>query len=523
MKSGTAVYAEFQRLVEQQRQELLAVRQHWQRSDEQVRRLVAERGAVVLELARHYLPDLSRERAEAVFQEIRTDLQRIVDRQERQRQVLSERLQRLQQQAGQVDARLQQVNDQLEKQVSAREQKSQLLAERLAGHAEFSDQSAALFRAQEELERVRQRLDELQIEVREKLPEYQRCPFFQYLQRVKFGKSEYQTRGWQRWFDRRVAELVDYPQAVRSYEYLLRAPDLVQREVERLATELIPLTTRVQQIQQQLAQEVGLTEVLRTGERLGRERDELVQSLGEQQELMQQCEHQLQELQSEENPFHLEALVRLRQWLERTELSVLQTWAAATPSPRDDELVSQIQTLTKELQSLEPELQRSESSAKQLEQATLDLEFLLRRFRQSNFDAPRSRFSDALDLGRLLRQIAGRALSRDGAWEAIRQAQHFEPTWVEESARQIGRGTHETLANPAAGMLLHVLAEVASAALHEGLRQHQKRSAFPSDQRGARRIDLPDPAWERQNSSKRDHEQGKRQRRPRGFSRGEGF
>ncbi|MCA9088351.1 MAG: hypothetical protein KDA90_06910 [Planctomycetaceae bacterium] len=531
MPTGDSILRELRSELDELRADAATLRGEHQAADTQLRRLVSDRGAAILDLARHYLPEISRERIEVTFAEVRDDLQQILSRKERQQDVLVGQRDRLRQECERLEGELAGVTAQLSEKVRERELLSRQLADQLAADIEFRQLSATAIAAESELSRNEQRLRELEQDAAENLPDYQQSSLFQYLLQSGYGTETYARRGLTKRLDRWVARLIDYPRAFRSYQFLTSAPQLVREEIERRAAVFHPQMAAVEAFEQRAADAMGLTQVLQAGDELGARRDQLVTLVGEQRSLLHGVEQKLLELEQSQGPFYQEALTRFRQFLERARTEILEQQAARTPEPIDDELVQRIRALTDEINRVQPELARQQERCRLAEDQVGGLEFVVRRFQQANFDSPRSQFESSLALRKQLDQYRQRALSREALWDQLRQAQQFEPTWLEESAQGMAVNATQVLAHPMTQVLMHAMVEAAGVALQAAAQRSVERRSYPSRQRGAQRMDTPRPQWQRTNTppvrQPRPTQPAPPVRtaspKPRGFTTGDGF
>jgi chromosome segregation ATPase len=513
--SGQTVFRELQQSLDTVRAESAALRGEWERLDRQVTDLVEQRGSVLLELARHYLPDLSHETIAGTLEGIREQLQQVLERKERRQVELSGQLSRLVADRSQLEGELSGITEQLNVKVRTREELEQRVAAALAADAEFQRLTRAALAAEGELKRNEERAQELRREADDKLPAYERSRLFQYLNERRFATPEYAVRGLTRRLDRWVARLIDYERSRRSYEFLTRVPALIEEEIRRRRADFEAQMNQVEALQRQLSDSLGLTALLAEGERLGERRDALVGRLDVQKQRCQQTEEELLTLQQSQGRFYEEALARLRSFLAAAESSLLERHARQTTDPADDEIVSRVQWLSAEIDRFSPELSQLSAACQRMEERVSGVDFVVRRFQQANFDAERSYFEEGFEAGILMERFRTGVMGRDELWQSIRNGQKFEPTWVEQQAA----GAAEVLNSPFAHVLMHAMVEVAGAALQSAATRSVERR-WPSSPRssgGARRMSVPHvPRMSRPGPSLP-------RSAPRGFTSGRGF
>ncbi len=472
---GQRVFQAVQAAQEQARAAAERVRGAEQQLKSEVEKLVSDRGAALLELAQHDLPDLKRDTIQSTFNEIQKDLLLIAQRKEQAISELQGRVQRLlatEQESvrsrTQVDARL--------AQQSAEQARLQaVLQTALQTHAEFPALSKQAVDAEAALLRDEKRVADVQTGASEKLPTYERSSLFQYLYRRRYLTPEYTARGWTRRMDRWVADMIGYPTAQRGYDFLKNTPARMQAELMRRREVFHQLMSQVEAIQKQVADQVGLPPIMTTVTSDQKQRDRLDQQLAETRRLITKVQSDLATTSQDQCQFYHQALDRYRAFLETTETAVLEQRAARTPDPRDDEIVSRLQFLTSQISTLKPRLQSTAQEATTSLGVTDGFEFIARRIEQSNFEQENSHFDDQLPLDQLLDRFRQGVLSRDALWTEIKQHQEFVHTEAELAVANI-----VNLANhPMTHVLAQAMVQVVGAALQQGVNRSIQRRSGP--------------------------------------------
>ena len=289
---GTDVFQELQAALGRAKGVLADCQGETDRLDGQMHDLLARRGEALLELARHYLPEISRPVIESTFEGIRGDLFAILAQREARRKELQARLAEGNEEIRRRDAEIDDVTDRLNEKVVLREQLEAKVAEILKGNADFQERSRLALQAEERLHRDEKRVEDMAKEAAEKLPHYDGSRLFRYLYDRGYGTPDYHSKGLVLNLDRWVARLIDYPNARNGYEFLKKTPELVASEVSRRRDQFTELMQQVEAIEKEEADKVGLTAVLAEGDALGTERDRLVQEL-------ERLQKQAQDLQAE--------------------------------------------------------------------------------------------------------------------------------------------------------------------------------------------------------------------------------
>ena len=256
---GPRVFQEIRQAQEQARAEAERAESAERHLKSEVEQLVSNRGAALLELAQHDLPDLKRETIQSTFVEIQQDLLQIVERKERAMAELRGRLQRLLATEQESSQSRSQVDLQLTQLLTEQTSLQLVVQTELQSHLQFPTLSQQAVDAEAALHRDEKRVADVQSGAKEKLPTYERSSLFQYLYCRRYLTPEYTARGWTRRMDRWVSDLIGYPTARRGYEFLRNTPALMQRELERRREVFHQLMTQVEQIEADIADKTGLT------------------------------------------------------------------------------------------------------------------------------------------------------------------------------------------------------------------------------------------------------------------------
>jgi len=481
-QSGRDVGRVLERAVEQVRQRLSAHADGIRELDAEMNELIAKRSETLLELARHYLPDLTLESIQSSFVEVRSELLELLSQKQQRQLELRDQSAGATREVEHQDAELDRVTDGLNAKVAERERLESLVAERLHGTEEFTVLSQQALTAEQQLNRNEARVTEIQAEAKEKLPSYEGSRLFKYLYDAGYGTGRYQAGGLTRRLDRWVAKMIDFDSARRGYDFLRTTPELMKQEVTRRRDRFNELMQQVEAIEDRVSDEVGLTEVLRIGQQLGSERDRLVAVVAAAQDDVKRLHQQIAQLEGQQNEFYERAIGRMKSFLEKLPEARLERHSQTTPQRDDDAMVAQVSQLGDRLEAAEGRGAELGQARAAWDERFSGLQEILQRFRQAEFDSQRSMFTRRLDAHNLLEEyIAGRVTAQQ-AWTALQQSQEFAPAWHEQQGPQFGGAT----AGDVSMVLLKVLAEVAGAAMeHNANRGVQRRGPVRHQSRQA--------------------------------------
>jgi hypothetical protein len=431
------------------------------RIDRKVHELLARRSDVLVKLARHYLPEMSRPAVAKSAAEIGKDLLAIVARKEARQQELQAKLESCEREAKQTKADLDRVTVLLNDKVKEREHLEVQVAESLKNREDFQVRSKLALEAEEQLHCNEQRVAEIEKEATEKLPHYENSSLFRYLRDRHFGTPEYHAGRFVTLVDSWVARLIDYRKARIGYSFLKKMPAAVADEVARRRQQFNELMKQVDALQHAEAERIGLTKVLEEGAALGTERDRLVAAFEQREQQAQDYRQDLAKLEQVESQFYQEGIERFSKFLGETSDAVLRQRARATPEPEDDALVNEVSTLHAQITTMESQAKAVTQRQQLLASAQANVDSLVRRYRQANFDSQRSCFPDGIDVQDDLARLTSGSADAEALWQKIRARQQFRPHWIDSSGATGG----QVLNSPGGRILVGAIVNSASNAL----------------------------------------------------------
>ncbi len=480
--------------------ELQASRGRLDQLERSARDAVRQRGEAVLELAKHYLPELNRETISNSFLEVRHELEDVLEKKQARETELLEQWDRSLDRRAELETSLDKATDELNGLVARREELEEQLGGLLAEDKEFGDLSQRAMASESELARNEARVSDSRKEASDKLPAYKNSRMFQYLLERGYGTAAYKKRGLTRRLDRWVARLVDFNRAKKSYNFLRVTPELMAAEVKRRRSEFDGLMEQVEAIQRRHSDQIGLTETLEQGVEVGQRRDALVTKIDAEQKQRDTVEQQLAKLGSDQSDFYQQAVARMKRFLESLEESSLDSHARQTASRQDDALVAELRRLGEQVEQSQQEISRVRQTLTLGQRKAADLSDLSRHFRANEFDSSRSVFKDGFDARPLLESFLRGQTSKQALWNALRSHQEFLPQWVEQRWDHRGGQSGGVFNNDFSYVLMRVLAEAAGAMIEQSTRQSGRAGggwggSFPAPRR--RQHSAPPPSVRR--------------------------
>ncbi|MCA9260279.1 MAG: hypothetical protein KDA61_13805 [Planctomycetales bacterium] len=469
MQAGRIVGDKLQRALEEVRNRLDGHASEMHDLDQRMQELLARRGDAFLDLAKHYLPNVDEESIANAFVEVRDDLLEVLARKQRRQREIESQIEADDREILRLNVELERVTERLNQKVAEREELEKVVAERLHGSDEFRNLSQRAIEAEQKLEDNERRVAEIKSEASRKLPSYERSDLFQYLYNRGFGTAAYQEKGLTRRLDRWVARLISYPQARLGYEFLQRTPELMEQEVAQRRDKFNDLMEEVEAIEDQVSDELGLTEVMRQGQELGSARDQIVADVARRQSAVTLAHEELLKLERPENEFYDQAVARLQNFLANLRHQQLEKHSRATPEREDDAIVAEIGWLGEQLTGTDQQTASLRRDRESWDLRLGELQRLLQRFREAEFDSRRSEFDVQLDVDRLLNRFFGGELVAEQLWDELRAHQQFAPQWVE--SRDGPRILDSELSHVLGRVLIEVAGQTMRNAAYRGMQR----------------------------------------------------
>ena len=425
-----------------------------------------DRSDALVDLAEHYLPDLSRESIEQSWIEVRSNVSRILLRRDEHRERLQRPLNEFRDKRNLLEDRLFELNESINRADAEQSRLADETEATLAKDETFARLSGQAAMAEAALERAEANLDEIEQDAAKKLPAYRESSLFSYLKKRNFGTSQYTTRGLTRRVDRWLAKFIDYNKAKQNFDFLVKTPDQMRKII---ADDRDALDTVMEELEQQrdaVAKRVGLTAAIKHFEQLSNDRERLLTQLHETEEESAKLESELTDLEDPKGSYYREAVSEFRDMLERFDSRTLESRASRTPSLTDDQIVARIVGVEEKLEDLDGAARRHHDDLMHLQECINALGRVLQRFRAAKFDGTRSHFLPDTDaLGAIHRAKGERDI--EDLWQQLRKAQRWGPT--------LGEKVAIVASHPATQVLIGAMAQAAGSAMRDHARRAGRR------------------------------------------------
>ena len=466
--SGQSVAQQLARAIQGTQNELAEVRRLATSASGEIEEIRGDRDRTLAELARFYLPNLSRETLLTTWSEARDAIQQILLRKEQHVATLEQDLTDLAQSQSESESELETETATLDQLLLQQQSVASKLSDVLSQDAEFVQLTQQAAEAEAALERAEASLEQIEHEANQKLPAYEQSRLFMYLYRRGLATPTYAARGLTRRMDRWVGRLIDYSKAKIGYEYLKSMPDQVRALVAKDRESLNAVMAGLEQRRDVEGAKVGLPEIVARVQDAESRRDETLTRIDDIRTRTDQARSQLSHIQKPDGPYYEEAIKFFKALLESTDSATLQARASRTSDPNDDLIVARLNSLNVDARQATGQAAELQQKVEWLDKHLAELGQFQQRFRSARYDSSQSEFEGTFDLERDVRLVREGRESLEGVWTKLRRYQRFAPSSLETA----GSGLARAASHPLTQVLIHAMANAASS----GMADHAKRA-----------------------------------------------
>ena len=443
--------------------------------------LLEDRSESLIELAEHYLPELSEDAIRETWAEVRPAIAQVLLRKEHECEKLRTELETCIADRTDLENELVMLNTTLDQAVEEQESLSTKVEIELREDPDFvrlSDRAAV---AEAAIERGEANLQEIDQDSARKLPAYEDSTLFKYLKDRDFGTADYKHRGVTRRMDRWVAKMVNYNKSKQSYDFLRDTPGHMRKIIAEDRAALDVVMDDLKKRRDRVAEKYGLPARIEQIDEASQQRDTLLERIDQSLDKSDQLQRELNEVDDRRGVFYREAIDIFRNMLSQVDTRTLERKARATIEISDDQIVARLSGTDQQIDSFDDSTRRQHEKMKTLQGFLEGLGRLIQRFRAAGFDSARSQFVGSLDVLEELRHAQSEG-DVEMLWQRIRGNQRWGPTAVEKITAV---ATH-----PMTQVLLNAMAHAAGGAMQAharraGQRRHDSGSWSRNSGRGS--------------------------------------
>ncbi|MGB7344572.1 MAG: hypothetical protein WBD20_10185 [Pirellulaceae bacterium] len=390
---------------------------------ERMQSLVQQRTTAFVDLAKHYLPELSHLALAGAWQEVQQAIGDVLLRKRDQRRLLQLEVDAAQSLRESLQCERDSVQEELDRVKRVLQCKTGNFRKLLRDDPlikQWVDEIAAL---DDEIECCLTQHESFEFDAKNKLPAYEQSSLFAYLQEQNFGTPQYQGRGIQRRWDRWVAKLIGFDKAKKSYDFLKSTPDYLKKLIEDKQDRYRSLLAQLKQARSDAAMRHGTHRQQQQWKDLCDRVSVLDEQIEEAKWDAALALQSIGELDNVNGEYYDESLKIYQSFLEELEPEVLRVYAMCTESPIDDEICARLRNVDSQIDA-----QRTAANDHLVDIATLEKEAAKLRELSSHFHAfalqTTSEISlpDDFNFKEFLRDARHKKQAVDSAWQDLCKA-----------------------------------------------------------------------------------------------------
>ena len=405
----------------------------------ELQRLTDQQTQAFVDLAQHYLPELSHRALSNTWIEIRGQIRELYLLKEDRCRGLRENLAEIADRLAQLRPQRNQLRQQFEKARLDHGSKQGNVHKVLRDDPAVVGCLADIEKVDQQIDLALKQLDLAEAEAETKLPAYEESVLFQYLHDRKFGTPEYNEKGLERRWDRWLAKLIDYSNVKKSYKFLHDTPANLQELIHSKRDRYKRLLEKLDLARVAAFKKFGLPEQKGLLDQLGVQLHDVDRQVEQWESKQAEIGSELCELESSHGTYYQRAIEIYRDFLTTLDPEVLKVYAECTDSPVDDQICARTRMIS---QNIDVQTERDGVFGEQL--ARLDeyqasiwqLKQKLRYFVHSA-----SLVDDMIEeipIDAWLKQLRTRTHSPDEIWDTIVQSLIYRAELVlEESAIEV--------------------------------------------------------------------------------------
>lgn len=307
--------------------------------------------------------------------------------------------------------------------VNAYEKSADACQRKLAKDPDYKALIAAEETAEATIIRAQAKQELAGADVEEKGAPYRDDPYFNYLQKRRYGTRD--AKGWflTKWFDGIIARRGKYREAALNYKKLTDIPGRLAGHVEALIERHQNAELALEAAEQAALKREGVTKLKQTSLSAQKKLDKIDANMELREEEHQSVRTKQAEVSGGDSAPYREAIEMLVNTLKRKNLPSLRRLASQTNSRDDDHAIARIVDLSHRTNDLQDDQEEAQALLAKYQSSLHDLEQLRRKFKNHRYDAPTSEFRRSNFMGTLLVQLVGGMLSSGDVWRQIERAQ----------------------------------------------------------------------------------------------------
>ncbi|VVB77970.1 Uncharacterised protein [uncultured archaeon] len=441
-KSGTTVHKEIKAKIKQAEKEAEGIEREIYGYESQINSLTEERENCYVTLATTYLPGLDAESVKKTLSEFQNTVRGIFNNKQKRRQQLEDLMKESKEKRSTLDTELEAVSEDLIKKTAERDSIRKSISEEIGKNDSYVKLDSLAKESNAKLDQNKKRVEEVEKEASEKLPIYENNKLFSYLSERKFGTPEYnETQGNMiKMLDSWVARIVGYKNAQKCYDFLRSMPELMRSKVEERQTELEGIVKQMKEIENEAGEKYGFPKVLEEGSKINNKKEKIIGQINESDKEYAEYSNERKEIDSKKDPYHNDAIQKLKAYLKGEKIADLKRQARETPGTEDDKLVSRIEEIDATVRGLKDKAKEAQTNREAYSEKLNGLKSIERKFKSEDFDSDRSYFPSTFDIGDFLTGYMIGKYSSNQVWGTLESKHEEEPAPVYHSSSSYDYG-----------------------------------------------------------------------------------
>ena len=425
MTSGKQVYNTIEEHIRDLEVESQTLGDKISSTQESIRADVTTQERFYVNLAKMYLPEMDADDVQRTLKEVRTDVQRILDRKNQRRSELEYLISDSNQRRANLYVRLKQVTETLDEKAGQREETQRKINEELSSNQDYTGVKTNADQAQKRFEQGAKRLKASEQEAKEKLPFYEANPIFMHF--VEKESKERTSNGLIRTLDSWAGRVVNFRENKKNYDSLKVRPQKMKEEIDRQQLTLKGYVAELRATEQQTAQRYGLPAIVEEIGIIAKTRQDMLRGVGELDKAIVEHTAERESMNDTKGKYYEEAVGRLKSFLSGSTIDDLRKRAKQTPDSNDDGFVEKIDELNYRIVDRKKSLEVIRVERKSVDTKLAGLREIASSFKSKDYESSRSTFSSGFNVGDLLIGYMLGNISSHDVNKHIGDNQHFKP------------------------------------------------------------------------------------------------
>lgn len=286
-----------------------------------------------------------------------------------------------------------------------------------------------------------ERLEQISVDCANKISDYESDKLFMGLYKKGFATEKYS--GKIKFIDSVIAKAIKYQESVKDYELLKSMPLSVEKLFREREQSMNALMDKGQAIEKKQSEAYGLEGVMKKGAELMNNRNSFIKNIGLKDEEQKKLLQELKDLDNTKDKYYKKAISDLKEFLEGEKIENLKKKVRESINTQDDDALAMIESIDSDIRKLKDNAKTQKSDRDKLSDKMNDLNEIVRKFNNLDYESDRSFFKKEFNIDSLLAEFDSGNIDSNGLWEKITENQYFEA----KQAKSISRNSESNNKN----------------------------------------------------------------------------